>query len=91
MLVFLFALIVTAAGIGVFAHYNPGVMDVTLHTYRFNGVHDWMPIAIAAGVPLAVFFLYAIYASVRIRLLRSARARQASSTTTPLPAPSTTP
>ena len=89
MLVFLFTLIVAGAGVGVYAHYNPGVMDVTIHTYRFNGVHDWMPVAVAAGVPLLVFFVYATYASIRIRLLRSANARQTRSTSTPAPAPST--
>ena len=88
MIFFLFALIITGVGVGAYAHYNPGAMDITLHTYRFNGVQDWMPVAIAAAVPLAVFFLYAVYASIRIRLLRSANARRTSPASAPRPAPS---
>ncbi|HSR23808.1 MAG TPA: hypothetical protein VLW53_09680, partial [Candidatus Eisenbacteria bacterium] len=57
---------------GAYAHYNPGVHDITLRTYQFAGVPDWEPVALAAAVPLFLFLLYAIYAGVRIRHLRRA-------------------
>jgi hypothetical protein len=75
MLLFLFTLVVVALGVGAYAHYDPGTLDVTLYTYRFGGIPRWQVLAIAAGVPLALFLLNAVYASVRIRLLRSANGR----------------
>jgi hypothetical protein len=69
---FLIALIVAALGVGAYAHYNPDAHDVTLRTYHFAGVPDWMPIAAAAGAILFLFLLHAIYASFRIRRLRRA-------------------
>jgi len=82
MLVFLFTLIVVGAGVGVFAHYNPGMMDITVHSYHLSGVPVWMPVAIAAAAPLLMFFIYATYASIRIRMLRTANARRTSSLST---------
>lgn len=73
MLLFLFALVVAVLGIGVYAHYNTGSHDITLRTYHFLGVPDWLPLAIAAGVMLFLFFIHAVYASIRIRRLRSIR------------------
>jgi hypothetical protein len=73
MLLFLIALIVAAGGIGVYAHYNTGAHDITLRTYHFIGVPDWMPAAVAAGAVLFLFLIQAIYASIRIRMLRRAR------------------
>jgi hypothetical protein len=79
MVLFLIALIVAAVGVGAYAHYNPDAHDVTLRTYHFAGVPDWMPIAAVAGVVLFLFLLHAIYASFRIRSLR--RASEARRTT----------
>lgn len=90
MLLFLIALIVAAAGVGVYAHYNTGVHDITLRTYHFAGVPDWWPAAIAAGIVLFLFLIQAIYASVRIRMLKSASRRTGTiGTSTSRPASST--
>lgn len=70
MLLFLLALILAALGIGVYAHYNTGVHDITLRTYHFTGVPDWWPAAVVAGVVLFLFLVQAIYATIRIRVLR---------------------
>ena len=75
MLLFLFTLVVVALGVGAYAHYNTGTMDITLRTYHLAGIPDWEVVAVAAGVPLVAFLLHAIYASVRIRLLRRANGR----------------
>jgi hypothetical protein len=87
MLLFLFALVAVALGVGAFAHYNPGTMDVTLRTYHFVGIPDWQVVALAAGVPLGLFLLHAIYASVRIRLLRANRQYATGRTFNDLPNP----
>jgi hypothetical protein len=81
MVAFLIALIVAVLGVGAYAHYNPGVQDVTLRTYHFTAVPDWMPVAASAGVILFLFLVHAVYASLRIRALRRANepGRQASS------------
>ena len=89
MLLFLFALVVAVAGVGIYAHYNTGAHDITLRTYHFAGVPDWMPIAVAAGTVLFLFLVQAIYASVRIRLLRRASRRTTSTIGTGRTAPST--
>ena len=70
MVLFLFALVVVALGVGVFAHYNPGTMDITLRTYHLFGIPDWEVLAAAAGVPLVLFLVHAIVAGSRIRRLR---------------------
>jgi hypothetical protein len=70
MLLFLVTLVVVALGVGVYAHYNTGTLDVTLRTYHFVGIPSWEVIAVAAGIPLVPFLLHAVYASLRIRLLR---------------------
>jgi hypothetical protein len=75
MLFFLVALVIAAAGVGVYAHYNTGAHDITLRTYTLTGIPDWEPIAAAAGVVLFIFLIQAIYASVRIRMLRRANRR----------------
>ena len=72
MLLFMLALAVAAVGVGAYAHYNPGVHDITLRTYHLAGVPDWEPIAVAAAVPLFLFLLHAMYSGVRIRHLRRA-------------------
>jgi hypothetical protein len=82
MLLFLFALVIAAGGVGIYAHYNTGAHDITLRTYHFAGVPDWMPIAAAAGVVLFLFLIQAIYASVRIRMLRRATRRTTSTMST---------
>jgi hypothetical protein len=72
MLLFLLALVVSAAGVFVYAHYNPGVHDITIRTYHLAGVPDWQPIAVAAAVPLFLFLLHAIIAGARVRRARRA-------------------
>jgi hypothetical protein len=72
MLLFLLALVVAVAGVGAYAHYNPGVHDITLRSHHFAAVPDWVPVALAAGVPLAVFLLDAVFASSHIRHLERA-------------------
>ncbi len=89
MLSFLFALVVAVLGVGAYAHYNTGAHDITLRTYHLTGVPDWEPIAVAAGAMLLVFLVHAIYASVRIRLLRRASRRTTSTVGTGRTAPST--
>jgi uncharacterized protein HemY len=86
MLLFLLALIVAALGIGAYAHYNTGAHDITLRTYHFAGVPDWTPAAIAAGAVLFLFLIQAVYASIRIRMLR----RTSGVGSPSRPAPSTT-
>jgi len=82
MLLFLIALVVAALGIGAYAHYNTGAHDITLRTYHFSAVPDWWPAAVAAGGVLFLFLIQAIYASVRIRMLRRAGRRTSSVSTT---------
>jgi len=70
MVAFFIALIVAVLGVGAYWHYNPGVQDVTLRTYHFTAVPDWVPVATSAGVMLFLFLLHAVYASLRVRALR---------------------
>jgi phosphatidylserine synthase len=87
MLLFLIALILAAAGIGVYAHYNTGVQDITLRSYHFTGVPDWGPAAVVAGAVLFVFLIQAVYTSIRIRVLRRrARGRIPVGSTSPVQA-----
>ena len=69
MLLFSLALVIAVAGVGAYAHYNPGVHDITMRSYHFTAVPDWVPVALAAGVPLALFLLDAVFARSHIRLL----------------------
>jgi len=78
MLLFLIALIVAAAGVGAYAHYNTGAHDITLRTYHLTAVPDWWVAAAAAGVPLFLFLIQAIYGGIRIRMLKRAAERSAS-------------
>lgn len=70
MVLFLLALVVTAAVVGVYAYYNPGLEDVTLRTYHVTGADHWMLVAAGAVVPLFFFFLYWIVTKFRMRRLR---------------------
>jgi phosphatidylserine synthase len=70
MILFLIALVLAAAGVGIYAHYNTGVQDITLRTYHFAGVPDYVPVAAAAGVVLFFFLIQAISSSIRIRMAR---------------------
>jgi hypothetical protein len=81
MVLFLFALVLSALGVAIYGHYNPGALDVTVRGYHFAGVPTWMLLAGAAGVPLFLFLVQAIYASVRIRMLKRDRERLASDRT----------
>ena len=69
MVLFTLALMVAAGGVGVYAHYNPGVHDIVIQNYHFAAVPDWVPVALAAGVPLALFLLDAYFAGSHIRQL----------------------
>lgn len=70
MVFFLIALVLTVVGVGAYAYTNTGVQDIALRDYHFTGVPDWMPVAVMAAVILSLFLLQAIYASLRIRILR---------------------
>jgi hypothetical protein len=72
MLLFLLALGVAVAGVGAYAHYNPGVHDITMRSHHFAAVPDWVPVALAAAVPLALFLLDAAFAGNHIRQLKRA-------------------
>ena len=50
MVLFTLALVVTALGVLVFAHYNPGAHDLTLRNYHLAGVPDWMPLAATVAI-----------------------------------------
>ena len=89
MILFLIALVVAAAGVGVYAHYNTGAHDITLRTYHFAGVPDYVPIAIAAGVVLFFFLVQAIASAIRIRMARSRAASRFPSPTSSRTASST--
>jgi hypothetical protein len=58
--------------VGTYAHYNPGAHDITIQSHHFAAVPDWVPVALAAGVPLALFLLDAVFAGDHIRLLKRA-------------------
>jgi len=75
MAFFLIALILAALGVGAYAYYNTGVHDIALRNYHFTGIPDWMPVAVVAGAILFLFLLHAIYASVRIRMLKRTSGR----------------
>src|SRR5262245_18314408 len=72
MLLFMFALAVAALGMAGYAHYNPGTQDITIRTYHLVGVPNWEVVAVAAGVPLFVFLLQAIYSGAHIRSIKAA-------------------
>jgi hypothetical protein len=78
VLLFLFALALAIVGVGAYAYYNPAAHDITVRSYHFAGVPDWVPVALAAGVPLLLFLLHSVYASARIRALRRASRRRTS-------------
>lgn len=79
---FLIALVLTVVGVGAYAYTNTGVQDIALRNYHLTGVPDWMPVAVMAAVILFLFLLHAIYASVRIRMLRRSNGK-----TSPMSAP----
>ena len=74
-MLFVFALAVALLGLGAYDLYNPGTSDVTIAGYHFAAVPDWAPIAAAAGLPLSLFLLYALWTSVRIHVLKRAARR----------------
>jgi len=75
MVFFLIALVLTVVGVGAYAYTNGGVHDIVLPNYHFTGVPDWMPVGAIAAAILFLFLLHAIYASVRIRMLRRSNGR----------------
>jgi hypothetical protein len=70
MLLFALALVIAVTGTGFYAYYNHGVHDITMRSHHFAAVPDWVPVALAAGVPLAVFLLDAAFAGSHIRMLK---------------------
>jgi len=70
MVFFLIALVLAVLGVGAYAYANTGAHDIALRDYHFTAVPDWLPVAVVSGVVLFVFLLHAIYAGVRIRMLR---------------------
>jgi uncharacterized integral membrane protein len=70
MVLFLILLILVGIGVGYYATQNTNTHDFTFYTYKFSGVQDWVPVAIAAAVVAALFLLYMIYASIRIAAQR---------------------
>lgn len=75
MLLFLFTLVVVGAGVGLYWRYNTGTQDITMRSYHLAAIPNWEVVAVAAGVPLVLFLFHAIYASVRIRMLKRASER----------------
>jgi hypothetical protein len=69
MMMFLIALVAAILGVGAYAYYNPGVQGVSLGSYHFAGVPDWLPPAAAAGGVLFLFLLHSLRARRRIRRL----------------------
>ena len=67
MLLFLLALIISGLGVAAYAHYDPGAHDINFPNFHFAAVPDWVPLAIAAGVPLFLFLLNALFAPRRAR------------------------
>jgi len=78
MVFFLIALVLAALGVGAYAYASTGVQDIVVRNYHFTGIPDWMPVAITAGAILFLFLLHAIYASVRIRMLKRGGGRTGS-------------
>jgi hypothetical protein len=72
VIAFVIALVGAVLAIGAYAHYNPGAHDVTLRTYHFAAIPDWVPAAVVAGGVLLLFLLHSLYARRRIRRLRLA-------------------
>jgi len=75
MVLFLFALVVTAFGVGLFALSHPDVHDITVRTYHLAGVPDWQAAGALAAIPLFLFFVHALVAGIRLRLLRRTNER----------------
>jgi hypothetical protein len=72
MVLFWFALVFAILGVGAFAVYNPGVHDITMRSYHFVAVPDWVPIAVGAAVPLSLLLVDSIFARMHIRQLQGA-------------------
>lgn len=77
MVLFLFALVITVVGVGVFDLYNPGVRSIAVADHHIATVRAVVPVALAAAVPLSLFLLYALWTSPRIWLLKRAAKRAA--------------
>jgi hypothetical protein len=76
MALFAFAAVVALIGVGVYDLYNPGHSNVTMAGYHFAAVPAWVPVALAAAVPLAFFLLHALWTGARIWWLKSVRRRE---------------
>jgi hypothetical protein len=72
MLLFAVAVVVALAGVGLYYLYNPESVAVTLAGHHFAAVPVWVPVALAAAIPLSLFLLHALWTGVRIWLLKRA-------------------
>ncbi len=73
MALFLIAVILAVLGVGAYSFIDGGTHDVAFRNYfHFGAVSDWILVAAVAAVILVLFLIQAIYASIRIRMLRRA-------------------
>jgi hypothetical protein len=70
MVLFAFAVVVALLGVGIYDFYNPGQSNITMAGYHFAAVPTWVPVALAAAVPLSFFFLHALWTGARIWWLK---------------------
>jgi uncharacterized integral membrane protein len=64
MILFLILLLLTAAGVGLYATENNGTHDVTLWQWHWSAVPDWVPVVVAAAVIGGLFLLYMLYSGL---------------------------
>lgn len=71
MVLFLIAVILAVLGVGAYSLVDGATHDVAFRNYfHFSAVSDWMLVAAVAAMILILFLIQAIYASIRIRMLR---------------------
>jgi uncharacterized integral membrane protein len=64
MLLFLLLLIAAGAVVAVYASQNTATQDVTLLSWHWSAVPDWVPVVLTAVVIGGLFLLYMIYSGV---------------------------
>lgn len=71
MALFLSAVILAVLGVGAYSFVDRGTHDVAFRNYfHYSAVSDWMLVAGLAAVILFLFLIQAVFASIRIRMLR---------------------